>query len=53
MTQYNRIKLQDSWKEALSAEFEQPYMQQLANFLRDEKQHAKNFPARCVDFLMR
>ncbi len=41
MTQYDRIKLEKSWKEALSAEFEQPYMQQLSNFLRDEKQQGK------------
>lgn len=41
MTQYDRIKLEKSWKEALSAEFEQPYLQQLSNFLRDEKQQGK------------
>src|SRR5690554_7716804 len=41
MTQYDRIKLEKSWKEALSAEFEQPYMQQLSNFLREEKQQGK------------
>lgn len=41
MGQYNRIKLEDSWKKALSAEFEQPYMQQLADFLREEKQQGK------------
>ncbi|NLY14222.1 MAG: uracil-DNA glycosylase [Gammaproteobacteria bacterium] len=41
MTQYNRIKLEKSWKDALSAEFEQPYMQQLADFLREEKQQGK------------
>ncbi len=41
MSQYSRIKLEESWKEALSAEFEQPYMQQLADFLRQEKQQGK------------
>lgn len=41
MTQYDRIKLQASWKEALAAEFDQPYMQQLASFLREEKQQGK------------
>lgn len=41
MAQYNRIKLEKSWKEALSAEFAQPYMQQLSDFLRQEKQHGK------------
>lgn len=41
MTQYNRVKLEKSWKEALSAEFAQPYMQQLSDFLRQEKQQGK------------
>ena len=42
MTQdYDHIKLEASWKAALAAEFDQPYMQQLANFLREEKQQAK------------
>ncbi|HZJ95506.1 MAG TPA: uracil-DNA glycosylase [Thiopseudomonas sp.] len=41
MTQYNRIKLEKSWKEALSAEFAQSYMQQLSDFLRQEKQQGK------------
>lgn len=41
MSQYSRIKLEENWKEALSAEFEQPYMQQLADFLREEKQQGK------------
>jgi len=41
MAQYTRVKLEKSWKEALSAEFEQPYMQQLADFLRQEKQQDK------------
>ena len=41
MTQYDRIKLEPSWKAALATEFEQPYMQQLADFLREEKQQGK------------
>src|SRR5699024_7237193 len=41
MTQYNRVKLEKSWKEALSAEFAQPYMQQLSDLLRQEKQQGK------------
>lgn len=41
MTQYDRVKLEESWKEALSTEFEQPYMRQLADFLREEKQQGK------------
>ncbi|NER58953.1 uracil-DNA glycosylase [Pseudomonas sp. MAFF212428] len=36
MTTDDRIKLEPSWKEALRAEFEQPYMQQLREFLRQE-----------------
>ena len=41
MTQYDHIKLESSLKEALAAEFKQPYMQQLASFLREEKQQGK------------
>lgn len=41
MTQYTRIRLEKSWQEALSAEFAQPYMQQLSDFLRQEKQRGK------------
>lgn len=36
MTDDDRIKLEPSWKAALRAEFEQPYMQQLREFLRGE-----------------
>ncbi|HKS14500.1 MAG TPA: uracil-DNA glycosylase [Pseudomonas sp.] len=36
MTDDDRIKLEPSWKTALRAEFEQPYMQQLRDFLRQE-----------------
>ncbi|WP_312386876.1 uracil-DNA glycosylase [Pseudomonas sp.] len=36
MTDDDRIKLEPSWKEALRAEFEQPYMQQMREFLRQE-----------------
>jgi len=35
------IKLEESWKEALSPEFESPYMQQLKAFLVEEKQRGK------------
>jgi uracil-DNA glycosylase len=35
------IKLEESWKEALSPEFESPYMQQLKSFLVEEKQRGK------------
>ena len=36
MTEDDRIKLEPSWKAALRAEFDQPYMQQLREFLRQE-----------------
>lgn len=36
MTADDRIKLEPSWKEALRAEFEQPYMSELREFLRRE-----------------
>ncbi|KJK17571.1 MULTISPECIES: uracil-DNA glycosylase [unclassified Pseudomonas] len=36
MTDDDRIKLEPSWKEALRAEFDQPYMHQLREFLREE-----------------
>jgi uracil-DNA glycosylase len=35
------IKLEESWKEALSQEFASPYMQQLKSFLVEEKQRGK------------
>ena len=35
------IKLEESWKEALSQEFVSPYMQQLKSFLVEEKQRGK------------
>ncbi len=36
MTDDDRIKLEPGWKAALRAEFDQPYMQQLREFLRQE-----------------
>ncbi len=33
----SEIQLEDSWRQALGQEFEQPYMQQLRDFLRAEK----------------
>src|SRR5476649_2459199 len=36
MTEGDRIKLEPSWKHALRDEFEQPYMAQLREFLRQE-----------------
>ncbi|MCF7203327.1 uracil-DNA glycosylase [Pseudomonas oligotrophica] len=41
MTQDDRIKLEPSWKQALREEFEQPYMQELSAFLRQEKAAGK------------
>jgi uracil-DNA glycosylase len=35
------IQLESSWLERLHGEFEQPYMQQLKQFLTDEKAHGK------------
>ena len=37
MTSDDRIKLEAGWKQALQAEFEQPYLRQLGDFLRNEK----------------
>ncbi|MFD2644614.1 uracil-DNA glycosylase [Pseudomonas japonica] len=41
MTDDDRIKLEPSWKEALRAEFDQPYMHELREFLRQEKAAGK------------
>ena len=41
MTDDDRIKLEPSWKEALRAEFNQPYMHELREFLRQEKAAGK------------
>ena len=41
----NSIQLEDGWKHTLSAEFAKPYMQDLKNFLQNEKQAGKKiFP---------
>ena len=37
----NKIQLESSWLSYLQAEFEQPYMQQLKQFLQQEKQQGK------------
>ena len=37
MTADDRIKLEPGWKEALRAEFDQPYMAELRNFLQQER----------------
>jgi len=41
MTDDDRIKLEPSWKAALRAEFDQPYMHQLREFLRSERAAGK------------
>ena len=41
MTQDDRVKLEASWKAVLADEFKQPYMRNLADFLREEKQQGK------------
>jgi uracil-DNA glycosylase len=38
------VKIDDTWKEKLAAEFEKPYFKQLAHFLRDEYRSGKVFP---------
>ena len=39
------VKLEDSWKHALEAEFSEPYMGELRSFLVSEKQAGKRiFP---------
>jgi uracil-DNA glycosylase len=40
-TDTDRIKLEPSWKQALKEEFDQPYMQQLREFLLQEKAQGK------------
>ncbi|MCO6478370.1 MAG: uracil-DNA glycosylase [Phaeodactylibacter sp.] len=37
----SNVQIEESWKEALKNEFEQPYFQSLATFLRKEKQNGK------------
>lgn len=40
-TAHSRVQLEDSWKALVGAEFEQPYMHSLRQFLRTEKQQGK------------
>ena len=44
MSQINPV-IENSWKEALSNEFEQPYFQTLKDFLTEEKRTATVYPA--------
>ncbi|MCO6488461.1 MAG: uracil-DNA glycosylase [Phaeodactylibacter sp.] len=37
----SNVQIEESWKEALKKEFEQPYFQALAAFLRNEKKNGK------------
>ena len=37
----SNVKIEESWKEVLKDEFEQPYFQNLVNFLREEKKANK------------
>ncbi len=37
----SNVKIEESWKEVLKDEFEQPYFQSLATFLKKEKQNGK------------
>ncbi|MEL7427578.1 MAG: uracil-DNA glycosylase [Bacteroidota bacterium] len=38
----SNVKIEDSWKTALSAEFQQPYFQTVAQFLRKAKEEGKH-----------
>ena len=38
------VKLEPSWKQALAAEFDQPYFQELAAFVKNEYQNATVYP---------
>ena len=44
------IRLEESWKQCLSAEFTQPYMQQLKTFLTQEKKQGKSIYPRCSEY---
>jgi uracil-DNA glycosylase len=44
MTADDRIKLEPSWKEALRAEFDQPYMAELRNFLQERAAGKEIYP---------
>ena len=44
------VKIDESWKEKLSAEFEKPYFKQLAEFLRDEYRLGKVYPPGALIF---
>ena len=46
----SRLKLEASWKEVLSGEFEQPYMRQLREFLLAEKRKGKSIFPRGEEF---
>jgi uracil-DNA glycosylase len=41
MTAADKIKLEAGWKHALREEFDKPYMQELSEFLRQEKAAGK------------
>ena len=45
----DRIKIEPEWKSALEAEFGQPYMQELRNFLRQEAANGKTIYPRGSD----
>lgn len=42
MSETRAVKLEQSWLELLEDEFQQPYMQELRTFLRDEKRKGKD-----------
>ncbi|MBP1848752.1 uracil-DNA glycosylase [Rhizobium halophytocola] len=44
------VKLEESWKKALSGEFDSPYMQALKTFLKDEKAQGKQIFPRGAEY---
>lgn len=40
------VKIEDSWKKVLNAEFNQPYFKELTDFVKSEYQHHSIFPAK-------
>src|SRR5690554_7897658 len=39
-----KVKIEESWSKAISEEFDKPYFQALADFLRNEYQHKTIYP---------
>ncbi len=39
-----KVKIEESWGKILQSEFDKPYFEQLANFVKDEYRHVRVFP---------